>query len=84
MDDVTTALELEVGASPVNEWYAAREGKSLVDFGASAGPIPARMTVMHDAGKSSSRRLGVTVTLTLYRALSRSADNGRSQIRSRF
>jgi hypothetical protein len=50
MDGVTTALELEVGASPVNEWYVAREGKSLIHFGASAGPIPARMTVMHDTG----------------------------------
>ena len=29
MDGVTTALELEVGASPIDKWYAAREGKSL-------------------------------------------------------
>src|SRR5712691_2695291 len=35
MDGVTTALELEVGVSPFNEWYAAREGKSAVNFGAS-------------------------------------------------
>src|SRR5712692_4461601 len=32
MDGVTTALELEVGVSPVGEWYAAREGKALVNF----------------------------------------------------
>jgi N-acyl-D-aspartate/D-glutamate deacylase len=50
MDGVTTALELEVGVSPVNEWYAAREGKSLINFGASSGHIPARMAVMHDTG----------------------------------
>src|SRR5678815_232764 len=43
MDGVTTALELEVGVSPVSEWYAARAGKALVNFGASAGHIPARM-----------------------------------------
>lgn len=50
MDGVTTALELEVGVSPVREWYAAREGKSLINFGASAGHIPARMAVMKDTG----------------------------------
>jgi len=50
MDGVTTALELEVGASPVSEWYAARDGKSAINFGASSGHIPARMAVMHDTG----------------------------------
>ncbi len=50
MDGVTTALELEVGASPVSEWYAARQGKALIHFGASSGHIPARMAVMHDTG----------------------------------
>ena len=50
MDGVTTALELEVGVSPVSEWYLAREGKSLIHFGASSGHIPARMALMHDAG----------------------------------
>lgn len=50
MDGVTTALELEVGVSPVSDWYAAREGKSLINFGASSGHIPARMAVMHDSG----------------------------------
>jgi N-acyl-D-aspartate/D-glutamate deacylase len=38
MDGVTTALEMEVGVSPVPAWYAAREGKALVNFGASSGP----------------------------------------------
>ncbi|HUS07402.1 MAG TPA: amidohydrolase family protein, partial [Bryobacteraceae bacterium] len=50
MDGVTTALELEVGVSPLSEWYGARQGKSLIHFGASAGHIPARMLVMHDTG----------------------------------
>jgi N-acyl-D-aspartate/D-glutamate deacylase len=50
MDGVTTALELEVGVSPVAEWYAAREGKTLINFGASSGHIPARMAVMKDTG----------------------------------
>ena len=50
MDGVTTALELEVGVSPVSDWYKAREGQSLIHFGASAGHIPARMAVMKDSG----------------------------------
>src|SRR5258706_15953326 len=50
MDGVTTAFELEVGVSPVSEWYRAREGRSLIHFGASAGHIPARMAVMKDTG----------------------------------
>jgi dihydroorotase len=49
-DGVTTALELEVGVSPVATWYAAREGKSLINFGATVGHIPARMKIMHDTG----------------------------------
>src|SRR5581483_2094348 len=40
MDGVTTALELEVGVSPVSGWYAARAGKALINSGASAGHIP--------------------------------------------
>jgi N-acyl-D-aspartate/D-glutamate deacylase len=51
MDGVTTALELEVGVSPVSQWYRAREGTALVNFGASAGHIPARMAAMKDTGE---------------------------------
>ncbi len=50
MDGVTTALELEVGVWPVKEWYSAREGKALINYGASVGHIPARMKVMGDTG----------------------------------
>jgi len=50
MDGVTTALEMEVGVSPVPGWYAAREGKALINFGATSGHLPARMAVMHDSG----------------------------------
>jgi len=57
MDGVTTALELEMGVSPVRKWYAARQGKALVNFGASAGHIPARMAVMKDTGESMPRML---------------------------
>src|ERR1041384_2606102 len=50
MDGVTTALELEVGVADVPGFYAAREGKALINYGASAGHIPARMAVLHDGG----------------------------------
>ncbi len=50
-DGVTTALELEVGVADVDRWYGEREGKALINFGASVGHIPARMTVMHDPGQ---------------------------------
>lgn len=50
MDGVTTALELEVGVDDVAAFYAAREGKALINFGAAAGHVRARMAVMHDGG----------------------------------
>jgi dihydroorotase len=49
-DGVTTALEMEVGVWPVKPWYAAREGKALINFGATSGELPARIAVMHDSG----------------------------------
>ncbi|HYL34600.1 MAG TPA: amidohydrolase family protein [Bryobacteraceae bacterium] len=49
-DGVTTALELEIGVSPVAPFYAERAGKALINFGASSGHVPARMAVMHDSG----------------------------------
>lgn len=59
-DGVTTALEMEVGAWPVDAWYQARAGKALINFGATAGHIPARMAVMHDSGTLLPRDNAVT------------------------
>jgi N-acyl-D-aspartate/D-glutamate deacylase len=64
MDGVTTALELEVGVWPVREWYAAREGKALINFGASSGHIPARMSVMKDSGTFLPRDAAMTQSAT--------------------
>ncbi|MFN8574236.1 MAG: amidohydrolase family protein [Gemmatimonadaceae bacterium] len=47
-DGVTTALELEVGTADVAKWYADHEGGQIVNYGVSAGHIPARMKVLHD------------------------------------
>ena len=47
-DGVTTALELEIGTGDVDRFYADREGKALIHFGASIGHVPVRMAVMGD------------------------------------
>src|SRR5687768_10198696 len=45
-DGVTTALELEIGTYPVAPWYAARDGKALINFGTSVGHIGARRAML--------------------------------------
>jgi N-acyl-D-aspartate/D-glutamate deacylase len=45
-DGVTTSLELEGGAADIDRWYAAREGKSLINYGASIGHIPVRRNIL--------------------------------------
>ena len=63
-DGVTTALELEVGVNPVASWYAARQGRALINFGATSGHIPARMAVMHDPGGLLPRGAAATRAAT--------------------
>ena len=63
-DGVTTALELEVGVSPVDVWYAQREGKSLINFGATVGHIPVRIAVMHDTGTFLPRDRAINTVAT--------------------
>ena len=46
-DGVTTPLELEAGVYPVDAWYAALEGKSQTNFGATVGTIPVRETILN-------------------------------------
>jgi N-acyl-D-aspartate/D-glutamate deacylase len=46
-DGVTTALELESGALPIDDWYRMREGQALLNYGATAGHISSRIAVMH-------------------------------------
>ena len=48
LDGVTTALELEVGTDDVDGWYSEREGRALINYGASVDHIPVRMAVMRD------------------------------------
>jgi dihydroorotase len=62
-DGVTTSLELEAGTADVDTWYAAREGKSLINYGVSIGHIPVRARVMTHADSSSTLALGRTDVL---------------------
>lgn len=57
LDGVTTALELEAGTSDVPAFYAARDGKALINYGAAASHIKARMAVMHDGGVAAGTLL---------------------------
>lgn len=50
LDGVTTALELEGGAWPVAQWYQEREGKSLINFGATVSHGAVRGEVVRSSG----------------------------------
>jgi N-acyl-D-aspartate/D-glutamate deacylase len=81
-DGVTTALEMEVGVSPVAAWYRERDGKSLVNFGATVGELPARMAVMGDTAKLLPRDKAVEKATTaeerkgIHALLNRGLDEG--------
>ena len=47
-DGVTTALELEGGTGNVSSFYAAREGRTIINFGATASHGSARRRVLTD------------------------------------
>jgi N-acyl-D-aspartate/D-glutamate deacylase len=57
-DGVTTSLELELGTADVDRWYAAREGKSSINYGVSIGHIPVRTRIL--AKTTSEGGLGGT------------------------
>ncbi len=81
-DGVTTALELEIGVSPVAPWYQTREGHALINFGASSGHVPARMAVMHDTGtflprdEAAHRIATQEETLSIINTVRRGLDDG--------
>jgi hypothetical protein len=50
MDGVTASFELEIGVADVDKAYAARQGKSLIHHGFSAGHAAARMIALREAG----------------------------------
>jgi dihydroorotase len=81
-DGVTTVLELEIGVWPVAKFYQVREGKALINFGASSGHVTARMAVMHDTGDflprdEAAHRLGTQEeTLSILNDVRQGLDDG--------
>lgn len=51
MDGVTASFELEVGVVDIDRWYAEREGREPIHYGAAIGHIPVRMAVKGDRGE---------------------------------
>src|SRR4051812_2961703 len=60
MDGVTTALELEIGVGDIQKFYAEREGKVRVNFGATVGHVPARMRVFGEPASLLPRSAATT------------------------
>ncbi len=81
-DGVTTSLELEVGTDDVDAWYAARAGKSLINFGVSVGHVPVRMKVMHDpsdflpSGDAAHKKASPEQISEMETALAKGLDRG--------
>jgi dihydroorotase len=73
-DGVTTALELEIGTYDVDAWYAAREGKRLINSGVTVGHPPARIRVLKDPSPTlvpvgdGARRVATEEEVTLMKA----------------
>ena len=53
LDGVTTALELEGGAYPVEPWYAERAGRARINFGASVSHGRVRARVLSDTSATA-------------------------------
>ena len=55
-DGVTTGLELEIGTANVAEWYEAREGGQLVNYGVAVGHLGVRAIALGDRVLGTSGR----------------------------
>jgi N-acyl-D-aspartate/D-glutamate deacylase len=54
LDGVTTALNLWIGTADVDDWYAERQGKGVMNFGVAVGHERVRRAVMRDPGLPGS------------------------------
>jgi dihydroorotase len=81
-DGVTSALELEMGVEDVAAWYAEREGKTILNFGAAISHPDARRLAM--GGKLLKSRLsgdwaGQPMTGEQIKALAQRLSDGLAQ-----
>lgn len=65
LDGVTTALEMEIGVYPVAPWYASREGRTLLNFGATVSHPNARTKLLAgiDVGHQATLPPGVNESM---------------------
>ncbi|CAF4119877.1 unnamed protein product [Rotaria sordida] len=46
-DGVTSIFELEIGTNDIDQWYAERENKTLINYGVAIGHVQVRMKVFN-------------------------------------
>jgi len=79
MDGVTTSLELELGTADVDGWYAEREGRTIINYGVSAGHVPVRMQLMQDpvlTGDAARRSASEAEIVEMKRQIERGLKRG--------
>ncbi len=84
-DGVTTALELEIGVEDIPSWYAEREGKSPVNFGASISHPYSRNIVQTGSnpgleGEAMARPLTADETWKLQRRIAEALGQGAAAV----
>jgi cytosine/adenosine deaminase-related metal-dependent hydrolase len=77
-DGVTTAFELEVGTTDIEQWYAQRKPGRLINYGVSIGHIPVRMVVLRDPGSFLPTGAGAhgTASPAQVKAIARRIEDG--------
>ena len=79
-DGITTALELEIGVEDIEAWYQDRQGKALLNYGASISHPYSRQLAMlgHNPGLSGES-LAAPLTAQQMKALSARIERGLDQ-----
>ncbi|MYB51412.1 MAG: amidohydrolase family protein [Acidobacteriia bacterium] len=80
-DGITTALELEIGVEDIEAWYQDRQGKALLNYGASISHPYSRQLAMlgHNpglSGESLATPLTAQQTVALARRIEQGLDQG--------
>ncbi|MDE0628191.1 MAG: amidohydrolase family protein [Bryobacterales bacterium] len=80
-DGITTSLELEIGVEDIDAWYADRQGKALVNYGASISHPYSRQMAMLGynpglAGESLATGLSEKQMFALKRRIERGLEQG--------
>ena len=84
-DGITTALELEIGVEDIAAWYQDRQGKALVNYGASIShPYSRQMAMLGRnpglAGESLATELTESQMAVLLRRIERGLEQGAAAV----